>query len=164
MYICTRFEYSFRMKQKKKRLEALNKLISDQKINNQAELLKLMEQKGFSVTQATLSRDIKQLKIIKTPDENGSYFYQIPDANIYTKEVIHSNKTSSIEFSDALAVIKTPPGYAMGIASDIDRLVTEEIMGTIAGDDTILLILRKGIAKDQIMSALSQIIPSIREI
>ena len=134
------------------------------KTNSQAELLELMRSKGFDVTQATLSRDIKQLKIIKTPDEKGNYYYRIPEQNIYAKEAVNANAIPSIEFSDTLAVMKTNPGYAMGIASDIDLSITEGIMGTIAGDDTILLILRKRFNKKQIINALSQILPSIREI
>ena len=153
------------MKPKNKRWEAIRMLISDQKINNQTDLLELLKEKGIESTQATLSRDIKQLKIIKVPDEKGGYFYRIPEMNIYTKKGSGNiNTISSIEFSDTLAVVKTNPGYAMGIASDIDSLVSKEIMGTIAGDDTILLIPRKGISKTQIMNALSQILPSIREI
>lgn len=151
------------MRQKEKRLEIIKKLISEHKINNQAELLEWMKSKGFEATQATLSRDIKLLKIIKTPDEKGDYIYRIPEENIYAKEIISANTSPSIEFSDSLAVMKTSPGYAMGIASDIDQLITRGIMGTIAGDDTILLILRKGFVKSQIIDDLSQIIPSIRE-
>ena len=152
------------MNQKDKRYEAIRELILNNRINNQTELLERLELKGFKSTQSTLSRDIKQMKLAKTPDKNGDYFYQLPELNIYAKEVINANITSSIEFSDTLAVIKTNPGYAMGIASDIDRFVTKEIMGTIAGDDTILIILRKNSSKNKIINALSRIIPSIREI
>jgi Arginine repressor len=151
-------------KQKENRFEAIRKLILEYKINNQAELLEFMKSKGFDVTQATLSRDIKQLKVIKTPDEKGDYFYQIPDRNIYAKKSVNASPVPFIEFSDTLAVMKTSPGYAMGIASDIDQSAAEGIMGTIAGDDTILLILRKGFDKKQIINALSRIAPSIREI
>lgn len=152
------------MKQKEKRFKVIKKLISEHNINNQNELLELMTSKGFDITQATLSRDMKQLKVSKTPDEEGNYFYRISEMNIYANEDLVFNDFLSIEFSDTLAVMKTKPGYAMGIASDIDRSVKQGIMGTIAGDDTILLILRKDFDKNQIMSALTQFIPSIREI
>ena len=152
------------MKQKDKRLEAIRELVSTNKINNQTDLLEYLKSKGFDVTQATLSRDIKQLKIVKIHHEDGDYVYHIPGMNIYANEVLNTNTIPSIEFSDTLAVMKTKPGYAMGIASDIDLYASDGIMGTIAGDDTILLILRKGINKDQIMNALSTIIPSIQEV
>ena len=151
------------MKPKEKRFESIKILISEHKISNQYELQAMLEAKGIQVTQATLSRDIQQLNLIKVRDENGDSFYQISEMNIYSKEVVNSNIIPSIEFSDTLAVMKTNPGYAMGIASDIDRLITEEIMGTIAGDDTILIILRKDVSKDKILKALTRIIPSIRE-
>ena len=115
--------------------------------------------RGISVTQATLSRDIKQLKIVKAHDENGNYVYRLP---IYrSKEsALLSVKSGkfNIEFSGNLAVIKTRPGYAMGIASDIDTNAPQEILGTIAGDDTILIIPREGFSRESVLDALSRFV------
>lgn len=135
------------------------KLISTESINNQEQLSKRLCEMGFVVTQATLSRDIKQLKVIKVHDPNGMYVYQLPNkiAVAISKAPVQKNH-SNIEFSGNLAVIKTRPGYAMGIASDIDTHAPKEILGTIAGDDTILVIPREGFSRENIVDALAHFI------
>lgn len=156
------------MKSKKTRLETILSLIQTHKLGNQEELLSLLKEKGFNITQATLSRDIKELKLIKSPDIHGSYIYTV-SSNNNTNENIQINESNelitqgfiSLAFSDKLAVIKTRPGYAMGIASDIDNRISYAILGTIAGDDTILLIPKEGFNRDEIIEALRILIPSI---
>lgn len=160
--------YSF-MSNKKKRLEILQELVTNNTLNNQEDLLNLLHKKGFMVTQATLSRDIKQLKIVKSPDENGNYIYTIP-YNVSSENTFRANEANeliargyiSLEFSDKLAVLKTRPGYAMGIASDIDNKASSAILGTIAGDDTILLIPREGVSRKQVIEVLSKFVPEIK--
>lgn len=113
----------------------------------------------FRLHKLLWSRDIKQLKVAKVHDANGDYVYCLPDYSA----LIQPKKTQTqhhpnIEFSGNLAVVKTRPGYAMGIASDIDTHAPHEILGTIAGDDTILIIPREGISRDRIVKALSHFI------
>ena len=139
------------MSTKKERLDAICGIIQTKVISNQEELLKELEDSGFSVTQATLSRDIKQLKVAKVHDGNGDYVYRLPEESI-------SKKKPNIEFSGNLAVVKTRPGYAMGIASDIDSHAPSEILATIAGDDTILVIPRNGVSQEKVIAALSHFI------
>ncbi len=150
------------MSSKKDRLVAIRNIIREHAVESQEELLNVLKSKGFEVTQATLSRDIKQLKIIKFPDVEGNYIYTLPNENNYTN--IHSRENvkeqipygfATIEFSGQLAVMKTRPGYASAIASDIDTKAQHEIMGTIAGDDTILIIPREGITRKEIIDVLS---------
>ena len=117
-----------------------------------------MEDSGFSVTQATLSRDIKQLKVAKVHDGNGDYVYRLPGESISKQAQPEGKKKPNIEFSGNLAVVKTRPGYAMGIASDIDSHAPSEILATIAGDDTILVIPRNGVSQDKVIAALSHFI------
>ena len=136
------------MSTKKERLDAICGIIQTKVISNQEELLKELEDSGFSVTQATLSRDIKQLKVAKVHDGNGDYVYRLPEGK----------KKPNIEFSGNLAVVKTRPGYAMGIASDIDSHAPSEILATIAGDDTILVIPRNGVSQEKVIAALSHFI------
>ena len=147
------------MNTKKERLNAICRIIQTETISNQEELLKQLELKGFQVTQATLSRDIKQLKVVKVHDGNGNYKYHLPD---YTSLMQPGKEQTAhhpnIEFSGNLAVVKTRPGYAMGIASDIDAHAPNEIIGTIAGDDTILIIPREGISRDKVVRALANFI------
>lgn len=149
------------MSTKKERLDAICRIIETQMISNQEELLKQLELSGFQVTQATLSRDIKQLKVIKLHDGDGNYAYRLPDyPGILPQTKEQTQHHPNIEFSGNLAVVKTRPGYAMGIASDIDNHAPEEILGTIAGDDTILIIPREGVSRDKIIKALSHFIES----
>ncbi|HAD00754.1 MULTISPECIES: arginine repressor [Macellibacteroides] len=156
------------MKTKQHRMEAICRIIESESIHNQEELQKRLESLGFTLTQATLSRDIKQLQIAKIHDGADNYVYTLPDqTRIPGNKDIRNRGTEAvtgyrnIEFSGNLAVLKTRPGYAMGIASDIDAKAPREILGTIAGDDTILLIPREGISREGVLQALAQFIPEI---
>jgi len=143
------------MRGKKERLDAICSIIQTEVISSQEELLTRLEASGFSTTQATLSRDINQLKVVKVPDGNGSYVYRLPDYSVLMQNEGESVNHPHIEFSGNLAVVKTRPGYAMGIASDIDTHALREILATIAGDDTILIIPREGISRADVVKALS---------
>ena len=138
---------------KEKRLKIIAHIIGSEVIRNQDDLIKSLADKGMIVTQATLSRDMKELKIVKKHDENNRYVYSLPDA----QTTAEANETGQprIEFSGHLAVIKTRPGYAMAIAAEIDKHNPPEIAGTIAGDDTVLIIPREGYAREQVAFVLS---------
>ncbi|MDL2255039.1 ArgR family transcriptional regulator [Parabacteroides sp. OttesenSCG-928-K15] len=142
------------MKDKKERLEAIRKLIETESIGNQEELLNRLGTKGFTTTQATLSRDIRQLNIVKLADGNGNYVYRLPHYPAFMPPSQEKTTYPNIEFSGNLAVLKTRPGYAMGIASDIDQHAPQEILATIAGDDTILIIPREGVSREEVVTAL----------
>jgi transcriptional regulator of arginine metabolism len=149
------------MMERKERLEEISHIICTEKIRNQEELLKRLQASGFFVTQATLSRDIKQLKIARVHDGNDTYVYQptvIPLPVASTPVAPPLEKHSHLEFSGNLAVIKTRPGYAMGIASDIDASALQEILATVAGDDTILIIPREGYSRENISEAIAHFI------
>ena len=156
------------MKSKNSRLDAIKIIISKNEIGSQEELLQALSKEGFSLTQATLSRDLKQLKVAKAASMNGNYDYGLPNNTMYKRmtdpkhdndNLIH-NGFISIVFSSNIAVIKTRPGYASSLAYDIDNKNFDEILGTIAGDDTILLVIREGYSHSSIKEALSLIIPS----
>ena len=158
------------MKSKNNRLDAIKMIISSKEIGSQDELLQELMKEGDSLTQATLSRDLKQLKVAKAASMNGNYVYVLPNNTMYKRmteqhsasEMLMYNGFVSIDFSSNLAVIKTRPGYASRLAYDIDNHDFEEILGTIAGDDTILLVLREGYTRTSIRNALSLIIPNIQ--
>jgi len=152
---------------KAKRLETILDIITNERVNGQDILLSTLRERGFIVTQATLSRDLKQLRVSKTPTESGEYIYTIlPDITPTTAPTIETTRggNNTIEFSGHFAVVKTKPGYAGGIASDIDQFAKEHTIGTIAGDDTILIIPRDGTTREQIISTLRVIIPNINVI
>jgi len=151
---------------KKERQRIIRQIISGNHIDCQETLLKLLFEKGVEVTQATLSRDIKELQIIKVANFEGNYVYKLS-----TNHLPLSNRGNElisfgflgIEFSGNLGVVKTRPGYAMGIAAEIDHKITDEILGTVAGDDTILLIIREKVTQNEVLKALSKLTGNIIE-
>ena len=157
------------MKSKNNRLDIIKMIISSKEIGSQEELLQELTKEGFRLTQATLSRDLKQLKVAKAASMNGNYVYVLPNNTMYKRmteqqsasEMMMYNGFVSIEFSANLAVVKTRPGYASRLAYDIDMHNCYEILGTIAGDDTILLVVREGCTHAEVRMALSDIIPNI---
>ena len=125
--------------------------------------MKLAE-RDLHVTQATLSRDLKALKISKVATDHGGYMYIIPDGREVQNKLrqhgmdmpLHGNVGfQSVEFSGNFAVIKTRNGYATGLAYDIDMAHSPEILGTIAGADTVFAILREGVSHDQVRDFLN---------
>ena len=147
---------------KKERQEAIAEILGQSAIDSQEELLQLLSQKGIDLTQATLSRDFREMKIAKTPDTAGNYVYRLPGMHLpQARAEKYGMMTSfsrqgvmNIEFSGQMALIKTPAGYARGIARDIDANNIADIMGSIAGEDTVLLILRESADKRNILNTL----------
>lgn len=156
--------YIYSVMHKKKRQQIIIDLVLSNHISNQDVLLNLLIDKGCDITQATLSRDMKELKIVKTLDDNGEYIYRLTE-NINNSDISSVNLSTygfvSIEFSGNLAVIKTRPGYAMAIAGEIDHKASHTIIGTVAGDDTILLIPKENISKQAVLASLSKFIPNV---
>lgn len=160
---------NYTMKNKNSRLDSIKMIISSKEIGSQDELLQELSKEGFQLTQATLSRDLKQLKVAKAASMNGNYVYVLPNNTMYKRmtdpqsasEMLRHNGFISIEFSGNIAVIKTRPGYASSLAYDIDVHNFQEIIGTIAGDDTIMLVVREGCSHSSVKHSLSQIIPNI---
>lgn len=146
------------MKAKGERLDALKMLISSQELGSQEEVLQMLRQEGYDITQATLSRDLKQLKVAKAASMNGKYVYVLPNETMYRRihkplsaqEMMQTQGFLSIHFSGNMAVIKTRPGYASSIAYNIDNSEIPQILGTIAGDDTIFLVIKQGVTEEEI--------------
>lgn len=156
------------MSSKTKRLLAIRKIISSSKISTQEELLTVLSEKGFDLTQATLSRDLKFLKVGKVADPQKGYCYFLPDASegatnrlAASKDVFPVNGFLSLKFSNNLGVIKTKAGYASSIASLIDGNAPYEVLATVAGDDTILIIPVEGVGPHDIKNALIMIMPEL---
>jgi transcriptional regulator of arginine metabolism len=163
-------EYLFNMITKKRRLATILELVNTHSPSSQGKLLKLLRERGYAITQTTLSRDIKQLKISKMPDEIGNYKYMAPDKDVvFPRQIRVRDKSKyvpnrgilSCEFSYQLGVLKTRPGHAGGIASEIDHHASSVILGTIAGDDTILIVPRENISREDILNTLEKIIPGM---
>lgn len=157
------------MKKKQKRFQLIVDLIKKNRVGSQAELSALLEENGVNVTQATLSRDLKALKVTKVANNEGLYMYIIPDSNDLQDSFLMSGQKSltaqnklgflSIDFSGNMAVIKTRNGYATGLAYDIDMSHSPEILGTIAGADTVFAILREGVTREKALAFFSRFMP-----
>ena len=151
------------MKIKNSRMEALKMLISSNELGSQEEVLQALKREGFKITQATLSRDLKQLKVAKAASMNGKYVYVLPNETMYKRvhkplSAIEMTRTPgfiSINYSGNIGVIKTRPGYASSIAYNLDNSEIEDILGTIAGDDTIFIVIREGADTAEITRAIN---------
>ena len=158
------------MKVKTNRLEALRLIISSQQLGSQDELLNALQKEGFKLTQATLSRDLKQLKVAKAASMSGNYVYVLPNETMYKRvstpnsirEMMRVPGFISINFSGNMGIITTRPGYASSIAWNIDNSDVPEILGTIAGDDTIFIVIKEGVKHQQVVEALSDIVPNMK--
>ena len=155
------------MKVKTNRLETLKLLISSGEYGSQEEVLAALKKEGFTLTQATLSRDLKQLKVAKAASMNGKYVYVLPNETMYKRihkplsaaEMMMTPGFISINFSGNIAVIMPRPGYASSIAYNIDTSEMPEILGTIAGDDTIIVVIKEGVSHEEVTESLSQLMP-----
>lgn len=134
-------------------------LITNQEIETQEDLVNTLKAQGYKVTQATVSRDIKELHLVKVPLDDGRYKYSMPVDQKFNplhklKRSLHDNFVH-IDFANNLVVMKCLPGTANAIGALIDNLEWDDILGTICGDDTILIICRSNdqskIVVDQIL-------------
>ncbi len=153
--------------QKTKRLLAIEKIITAENISSHGILLRKLKGKGIDCTQATLSRDLRQLGAGRISDGRGGYIYSLPEPVKNTpvtagKQQILPVIKDMVE-ARGLLIIKTLPGSASSTAFFIDNASRYEIAGTIAGDDTILVIPREGITSHQINTCLELIFPGLHD-
>ncbi|MBD5369571.1 MAG: hypothetical protein HDR80_00270 [Bacteroides sp.] len=157
------------MKNRRKRVEVIIELIKTQNISSQEELARKLLERGYNVTQATLSRDLKMLHTTKVPTDRGTYVYILPDSNSLKDKLLAAGQISmnanyqsgfvSLTISRNIAVIKTRNGYAPGLAYDIDISNCEYILGTIAGANTIFAVMREDLSEAQIREVLGKFVP-----
>lgn len=127
------------MEDRTNRKKVIANIIESQKIHTQEELITVLKERGISATQATLSRDIKELGAVKVNDPEGGQYYKI---RIVTTTKSHFS-AESVEISGQLCVVKVKPGFAPPVSATIDSAGLPGVMGTIAGDDTVLAMLRE---------------------
>lgn len=140
---------------KAKRHAMITKLIASQNVETQEELASILREQGFSVTQATVSRDIKELRLIKVLTAEGHYRYatvEKAEADLQERFIrMFSNCVLSVSSAGNLVVIKTITGSASAAAEAIDSLKWPDILGTIAGDNTIFIAIRDGKSVSEII-------------
>ncbi|MEZ5020222.1 MAG: hypothetical protein R2756_08895 [Bacteroidales bacterium] len=142
------------------RLALIEKLVRENVIGSQEELLTLVEGTGMKCTQATLSRDLRQLGISRGFDGSGGYRYFLPSGREEAVKMPPGNDSAAITgmtWARGLLLISTLPGFAPAVAIRIDRAGRYEIAGTVAGDDTILLIPRDNISNEAVEECLTSI-------
>lgn len=132
---------------KKKRHELILKLIQEHEITTQEELLDFLEQNGFSVTQATVSRDIKELQLMKIPTASGATKYAVSHQAVQKNHVrkfytIFSQSVVSVDCAGNMSVIKCYAGTANAAGAAIDAMHMPEVVGSLAGDDTLFVLCR----------------------
>jgi transcriptional regulator of arginine metabolism len=129
---------------KRDRQDAILELIRENRVTNQEELRSHLHDRGFDVAQATLSRDIRDLRLVKVPGAGGSSHYTLPDEweNAPPLEDLVPTLMTGVDASGNLLVVRTLNGGAQAVAGAIDWEEWPEILGTVAGDDTILIVLR----------------------
>lgn len=134
---------------KAQRQAKIVEIISNANVETQEQLLQALTDQGFSSTQATISRDIKELRIVKELTSLGTYRYSIPEKdappalsdrlnNIFRECVI------SVDYAENLVVIHTLPGMANAAGSALDAMRSGAVLGTLAGDDTVVIVMREG--------------------
>lgn len=131
---------------KAKRHAKILEIIRNNKVDTQEELLKHLTDSGYSVTQATISRDIKELRLIKTLGSDGNYHYstvQQESENISAKfHTLFSDTVTSIDYAGNIVVVKCLSGMATAACAAMDSLKRGDIVGTISGDDTFLCVMK----------------------
>lgn len=144
------------MENRQQRMRTIVQIINAQVITSQEQLTRALAMQGFEVTQATLSRDLRGLRAEKKVMSNGVTKYVIPTNPSVERKVLGMDSEvarlsiRSIDFCGQFAVVKTKPGFANAVAYDIDDRGSAYILGTIAGDDTILIIPRETTTKQML--------------
>jgi transcriptional regulator of arginine metabolism len=157
------------MKERHARLKAVRKLIKNHRIESQEALLGRLQDEGYQVTQATLSRDLKLLKVGKIFDGLNGYVYTLPSEGdraetdrTYINDFLRGYV--SIDSSGSMVVIKTWSGHANSVALAVDNLSLDDVLGTVAGqDNTVFACLREGVSGEDFLARMKELIPELEE-
>ena len=147
---------------KLRRHEAIIDLVNNQDINTQEELMENLQKQGFKVTQATVSRDIKELRIFKALGKDGKYRYSTGGRNALDKtsgfDSLFASSVEEVDSAENIVVIKTMTGMAQAVCMSLDNIDFENIVGTIAGDDTIFVLCRNLKATEEMLNKFRKLI------
>lgn len=156
------------MKERQTRLKLIKNLIKENRIESQESLLLYLEGQGYEVTQATLSRDLKLLKVGKVPDGKNGYMYALPgdeenseSEKIYIRDFLRGYV--SIDWNSTTVVIKTFSGHANSVCNAVDNLNFDCVLGTVAGDNCMFASLQQGATGEDFMNELKRHIPGIED-
>jgi transcriptional regulator of arginine metabolism len=145
------------MANKRERQAAIQEIVESRAVGSQEELRRLLRQRGWDVTQATLSRDLREMRVARLPDAEGGVRYSTaegapsPEESRASLDIILPPLFRSVDGVSELAVLRTIPGGANSVANALDVESWPDVIGTIAGDDTILIICRSSAARERIV-------------
>ncbi|MCG8478313.1 MAG: ArgR family transcriptional regulator [Spirochaetales bacterium] len=156
------------MREREQRLKIIKKIIKGERIESQERLLRRLEREGYHVTQATLSRDLKLLKVGKQAIGSEGYFYSLPSEEIRREQERNfaqdfARGYVSLDFTASMAVIRTLNGHADSVAIAIDNLNLDAVLGTVAGNDTVLVALQEDIAREAFLEQLRERVPEFED-
>ncbi|GIU83575.1 MAG: arginine repressor [Acidimicrobiales bacterium] len=148
---------------KRRRQRRIAMILRSRPVRSQAELMQILEREGFRAAQATISRDLEELGVVKVRDKDGVTLYRLGDEGGTPStaeghlERVMGEWVQEIESSLNLVVVKTPPGCAHVVASAIDRAGLDGVAGTVAGDDTVLVVARESVEGKVLATRLREI-------
>ena len=149
---------------KSQRQSRILELISKYEIETQDDMMLRLKNEGFKVTQATVSRDLKELKLTKVPTARGTYRYSVNSGRYHTVNVKFNSAMADsivgVDYSCNNVVIKTYPGLAQAVASAVDTLNMHNILGCVAGDDTIIIVTRDKESSLEISNKMKELMKS----
>ena len=152
------------MGNKSERLSLIRRIIEEDLIGSQEELIKRLAEHGVHATQSTLSRDFKEINISKMPHHSKGYIYVLSDV-LGNDAIANTSNIGEavldIKFSHNIAVIFTKSGYASAISTIIDSHKSKEILGTVAGDNNIIIILSESATHENILAQMQQLFPTL---
>ena len=145
-----------------RRLAVLARLLADQSFSSQEELARALARSGARVTQATLSRDLRSLGVGKRPDANGKGVYELPAPATETLDrerrlVDLRTFVNEVKVAQNLIVVKTPPGHGHGVGRAIDLADLDRVVGSVAGDDTVLVVATDAAAARRVKRHLDEV-------
>ena len=148
------------MANKRERQGAIRELISARSVGSQEELRRLMLQRGWDVTQSTLSRDLREMRVARVPDADGAHYTltgTVEESVVPSLESLLPPLFDRVDGVGELVVLRTVPGGAQSIAVALDGEDWPDVLGTIAGDDTILIVCRSSGARERLVRRLAAI-------
>ncbi len=165
-FCCTNTTNNIIMGKKSERLALIKQIISEEFISSQEELIKSLEARGVKATQSTLSRDFKEINISKTPHPEKGYIYVLAEHIAPHNEGGTSNLGDAvigIKFSGNIGVITTKSGYASAVSVVVDNRKSPNVLGTVAGDNVIIMVLKEGVEHHEIVEMLQSVFPSFKQ-
>ncbi len=152
------------MNSKQNRISEISHIIESEVVRSQQDIISRLSERGIEVTQASLSRYLKEIQASRIPDGAGGYIYKLPDGAGQSQGAGIALKVISVEFAgQSMVVVRTAGGYANAVSALIDSRSLPLFAGTVSGDDTIILVIRDGYTRKQVKQTLVSEFPYIKE-